>query len=328
MDKIINNKRKVIFKNFQSPGDIVMLTAAVRDLKLSHPNILVDVRTSAHQLWDNNPYLTPLDEKDKNVEIYKAEYPLIHESNESPWHFIHGFRLDMEKKLNLNIKATKFKGDIHISSSEISWISQIEEMGIKKDFWIIIAGGKNDFTAKWYNPDCYQEVINYFKDKILFVQCGESGHWHPPLKNTINLIGKTDIRQFIRLIYHSIGVLCPVTFAMHASAAIPVKRGRFFKNRPCVVVAGGREPAQWEAYPNHRFLSMNGALSCCDNGGCWVSRCQLIGDGDDKDFNNLCLHPIQINDKLRIPKCMDMIKPKDIISAIETYYDGGVLKYF
>ena len=29
--------RKVIFRNAQSPGDILMLSAAIRDLKLSHP---------------------------------------------------------------------------------------------------------------------------------------------------------------------------------------------------------------------------------------------------------------------------------------------------
>ena len=42
LNKILNKNislskknKKVIFKNFQSPGDILMLTAAVRELKLS-----------------------------------------------------------------------------------------------------------------------------------------------------------------------------------------------------------------------------------------------------------------------------------------------------
>ena len=39
--------RKLILRNFQSPGDIVMLTAAVRDLHRAHPGeFLTDVRTS------------------------------------------------------------------------------------------------------------------------------------------------------------------------------------------------------------------------------------------------------------------------------------------
>jgi len=28
-----------------------------------------------------------------------------------------------------------------------------------------------------------------------------------------------------------------------------------------------------------------------------------------------------------IPKCLDMIKPEHVISAIQSYYDGGTLKY-
>ena len=324
---IRNNKaRKVIFRNHQSPGDILMLTAAVRDLKLSHPDILIDVRTSAGEIWENNPHLTPLNEKDKDVEIYEVSYPLIHNSNEGQYHFIHGFRYDIEEKLKVKIKPTLFKGEIFLSEQEKSWISQVEEKGIKKDFWIIMAGGKYDYTCKWWNPDFYQEVVNHFKGKITFVQCGEEKHWHPKLKGAVNLIGKTDLRQFIRLIYHSSGVVCPITFAMHASVAIESKRG--FKNRPCVVIAGGREPSQWEKYPHHRFLETNGALDCCNNGGCWKSRCQKVEDGDSKDDKNLCIYPVKLkNRKLSIPKCMDMIKPQDVIRAIEMYYEGGVLKY-
>ena len=48
--------RKLVLTNFQSPGDIVMLTAAVRDLHRAHPGeFLTDVRTSCPDLWLNNP---------------------------------------------------------------------------------------------------------------------------------------------------------------------------------------------------------------------------------------------------------------------------------
>jgi len=54
--------RKLILTNYQPPGDVVMLTAAVRDLHRCHPGqFLTDVRTDYPQLWENNPYLTPLD---------------------------------------------------------------------------------------------------------------------------------------------------------------------------------------------------------------------------------------------------------------------------
>ena len=49
---------KLILLNFQSPGDIVMLTAAVRDLHQCCPGqFLTDVRTPCPSLWENNPHL-------------------------------------------------------------------------------------------------------------------------------------------------------------------------------------------------------------------------------------------------------------------------------
>lgn len=319
--------RKIIFRNFQSPGDVTMMTAAIRELHTAHPNkFITDVRTSCPALWEHNPYITKLNENDPEVEMLTAEYPLIQQSNTAPFHFIHGFTQHLEELLKVRIRPKLFKGDIHIGKEEKTWISQMEEMGVKDDYWIIVAGGKWDFTAKWWNPDFYQEVVDYFAGKILFVQTGESSHFHPPLTNVINLIGKTDLRKFIRLVYHSVGILCPVTFAMHAAAAIPTKPNKP-PNRACVVVAGGREPAQWEAYPHHRFLSLNGSMDCCAIGGCWKSRCQQVGDGDEKDQKDKCLYPVQIKPDLRIARCMNNIKAKDVIRAIETYYEGGALKY-
>lgn len=350
VDKIVENKsikisdkkypQKIILENYQSPGDILMLTAAVRDLHVHHPGkFITDVNTSCMELWENNPYITKLDRKDPDVINIKADYPLIHNSNETPYHFVHGFSSFLEHKLGVRIPVSKFKGDIHISEDEKTWISQVEELGIKDDFWIINAGGKPDYTSKIWFPDYYQEVVDHFKGLITFVQVGENHHLHPELKGVINLIGKTDIRQFIRLMYHSVGVLCPVTFAMHAAAAVPVKEGRPL-NRAGVIVASGMEGFQWEAYPHHRFLGLNGCLPCCDNGGCWKARCMKVKDGDSKN-DDLCLYPIKkepktvdisrfkdvIDGDFQIPKCLDMIKPKDVIRAIENYYIGGSLSY-
>jgi ADP-heptose:LPS heptosyltransferase len=326
--------RKILLKNSQSPGDILMLTAAVRDLKRSHPDWFINVNTSAMELWDNNPYINPLlKEGDPDVEVIAADYPLINMSNFLPYHFIHGFRKFLETKLETTIPQGEFKGDIHLSYMEKSWINQVQELGINEPFWILMAGGKYDFTAKWWNPDNYQKVVDHFKGKLLFVQCGEKSHFHPKLNNVVDFIGKTDIRQFVRLMYHASGAVCPVTFAMHLAAAVETPRNRLI-NRPCVVLAGGREPTHWEAYPHHRFLHTLGSLNCCDNGGCWKSRCMKVGDGDEKDNKDLCLYPTKLSlqvimpnktekENLYIPKCMDMIKVNHVIEAIESYYPNG-----
>ena len=60
--------QRIILRSLLSPGDTVMLTAAVRDLHRRYPGrFLTDVRTSASQLWENNPYITKLDEADPDV---------------------------------------------------------------------------------------------------------------------------------------------------------------------------------------------------------------------------------------------------------------------
>src|SRR5436190_1918007 len=73
--------KKLILKCGLSPGDIVMLTAAIRDLHLCYPGrFQTDVRTVCAGLWDNNPYITPLEEAD-DVEQIDCSYPLINRAN-------------------------------------------------------------------------------------------------------------------------------------------------------------------------------------------------------------------------------------------------------
>lgn len=319
--------RRLILKSFQSPGDVLMLTAAVRDLHAAHPGqFQTDVRTSADGLWLNNPHITPLQERASGVATIEMHYPLIHESNQRPYHFLHGYPQFLEKQLDLRIPLTRFHGDVHLSSEEKSLPMPGVEQGVPERFWIIIAGGKHDFTAKWWNPASYQAVVDHFQGRIQFIQCGEAGHWHPPLSNVVNLVGKTSLREFIRLMYHADGVVCPVTFAMHLAAAVETKPGQP-KSRACVVIAGGREPTHWEAYPTHQYISMVGMLPCCESGGCWKSRCQQVGDGDAKDRRDLCEHPVQVSPELRIPKCLDMISPEEVIRRIELYLHRQTLPH-
>ena len=93
-------------------------------------------------------------------------------------------------------------------------------------------------------------------------------------------------------------------------------------NRPCVVVAGGREPPHFTAYPHHQFIHTVGALRCCDNGGCWKSRTLPLGDGDVNDRPDaLCVDVV-----CSLPRCMDLISPQDVINRIEYYFRGGALQ--
>jgi glycosyltransferase involved in cell wall biosynthesis/ADP-heptose:LPS heptosyltransferase len=300
------------------------MTAAVRDLHACYPREFVtDVRTPCPEVWENNPSVTPLSERDREVEVIDCHYPLINRSNQVPYHAIHGFMEFLSQRLSLSIRPTAFKGDIHLASEEKEWFSQVHELtGEDTPFWIVVAGGKYDVTIKWWDVLRWQKVVDYFHGRIQFVQVGAKEHFHPRLKGVIDLRGQTDLRQLVRLVYHAQGVVCPVTLLMHLAAAVEVKGG-LPKNRPCVVVAGGREPVHWEAYPHHQFIHTAGALLCCDSGGCWKSRTLPLGDGDERDGpGNLCVNVVG-----ELPRCMDMITPEEVIRRIESYFEGGAISY-
>jgi len=333
-DKVLNSeskgKKNLILSNPHSPGDVVMMTAAIRDLHNTYPGeYRTDVRCSCYEIFEGNPYITRLDDKDPDSVILRTHYPLIHESNEGSYHFIHGYRKHLETLIGKPIKQGHMKGDIHIRDEERVWYSAVREVtGDDRPFWIIDAGWKDDFTAKQWSVVRYQEVVDHFKDKIQFVQMGHKDHNHPDLKGVINMIGQTDLRQLIRLVYHSIGVLTPVSLPMTLAAAVPMSVP-FPKNRACVVLSGGREPVQWQAYPNHQFLHTCGTMSCCDNGGCWKSRVSKLNDGDKDKNESLCIFPKKVEKNQLIAGCMASITTKDVVRAIERYYEGvaAVFKY-
>lgn len=308
--------RNIILKSSLSPGDIVTLTAAVRDLHKAHPGkYRTDVRTPCPDIWEGNPYITPL--KESEASVIQMEYPLINRSNQLPVHFISGYLSFLADKLQRDIPLTAFKGDIHISEKERGWISQIEEIeGKPTRFWIIVSGGKFDYTAKWWDPERLQKVVNHFEGAVKFVQVGESGHNHPAISGAIDLRGRTSLRQLIRLVYHSDGIICPVTSLMHLAAAVPWKWGNGL--RPCVVIAGGREPAHWEKYPGHTFLDTIGKLDCCATGGCWKARVIPLDDGDKKN-NSLCERPVEVRKGFHLPACMNRITADNVIEAVASY---------
>jgi hypothetical protein len=317
----------LLLRNHRCPGDVVVLTAAVRDLHRAHPGrYRTAVDTSCMPLWDNNPFVTPLSELGPPHRTIECDCPAVNTSNRRPLHFIHGAVEDLGRQLGVAIPAGPIAGDIHLSPEEQRMRSPAAEAGHVGAYWIVMAGGKHDLTTKWWDPLCYQDVVDHFAGRISFVQCGARGDWHPPLRGVLNLVGKTDLRQFIRLVYHADGVLCPTTFAMHLAAAVPPRPGGPAA-RPCVVVAGGREPPTWETYPAHRFLHTVGELDCCATGGCWRSRCQPVGeDPPDRIPGDQCLRPVTVDHRLRIAQCMTMITPARVVRAIESYYEDGVLK--
>lgn len=305
--------KKLILENPLAPGDILVSTCAIRDLHLAYPGeYKTDVRvpTGAEQIFQNNPYISKIEESDPEAVRLRMDYSDIHNSGWSGRPFTGAHAIDLAKRIGRPIPQTSLLPEIYLSNDEKAWPSPVfNEYGYDGPFWIINAGVKSDYTLKFYHR--YQEVVDMLKDEIQFVQVGQLEHNHPPLKGVLDMRGKTDLRKLFRLSYHAEGSVNAVSLQMVVMAAF---------QKPCVVVAGGREPIRWQLIPNQRFLAVNGSISCAKYDGCWKNTLRgspIKPDGSDPN----CSNPVGDH-----PLCMDMIRPEDIVRAIQLYYIGGVIQ--
>jgi|688.fasta_scaffold175485_2 ADP-heptose:LPS heptosyltransferase len=314
--------KKLILKNHQSPGDLVMMLYAITSLHETYPGeYLTDVRVSVPDIFRPNPLITRLLDDDTEATKLSMEYPQINESNAKPYRFSTAFTAFLAEKLNRPITPANFAGILPISADEQGWFSAIhEKLGRDVPYWILNAGHKSDFTAKTWSFKRYQELVDRFPD-VWFVQVGAKEHTHPELRgdNLIRLVGETDARQLIRLVYNSFGVISAVSFPMHLAYAVPAHPRFGRASRANITIAGGREPAHWEQGPNHQFIHTCGMLECCSAGGCWKSRVVPLNDGDKGKDGSLCVKPVQLDDGQWIPACMDMIEVDDVARVIDRY---------
>lgn len=294
--------RRLVLRNRLAPGDILVMSVAIRALYKAHGDkFMIDVETPCDDIFLNNPYLTKFDHIGADVQVIDMQYPEVHKSGASGRHFTDGHRKFLEQVLDLEIPRVGLLPDIFLTQDEKLWPSPVlKHTGHDGKYWVINAGTKSDYTLKQYHR--WQEVADLWAKTfpgIQLVQIGQADHNHKPLSGAIDLRGKTSTRELFRTIHHAEGVLTCVSYPMHIAAAL---------EKPCVVVAGGREGTRWELYPSHRFLYTNGTMDCALYDGCWKSKTED------------CLHLVNGN-----PLCMDLIRPEDIVRAAELYYKGGLL---
>lgn len=319
---------RIILRHNRAPGDVLVMTALVRDLALSHPGkyqIMVD--TSFRELWDNNPYVVPAKDNRLGAAVINLSYgKSIGRAGREPIHFLTGFHHDFLEKTKTDVPLLYPRPDLHLSREEDT-VSPIDGR-----YWIVMAGGKNDFTTKHPRYQNIQESVDILRGcGLRFVQIGgkgsKPGHFHCKLNGVIDLVGQTSIREMIQLIRHADGVICTITFAMHIAAAL---------EKPCVVTAGGREEWWWEAVskmnpafanvPNpvnvsHRYLHTMGTLPCCLRKACWKNKCHQ-GEGD----KSYCSMPVKTPEGQIVPKCQEMITTERIVEAVLSYYAEGIIQ--
>ena len=300
---------KLILRMGLSPGDVLTLTAAVYSLHKQFPGqYAVDVRTPAMELWQNNPGITKI--PDEEGQILDLHYPAVHRSNQVLGHFLAGYTENLGVRLGIPLTLQTNRPHVYLSADEKAWVNQVRTTfagGKDIPYWLLTAGTKPDFTAKQWPLEHYQEVVDRTRGHVQWVQVGAKEHDHPALRGVMDLRGKTDHRQFVRLVYHSHGGLGPSTYLQHLCAAL---------EKPYICLLGGREPVPWVAgYPFQHTLHTVGALPCCRDKACWKSRTVALKDSAPQD-RSLCENPV-LGGAVPAPKCMAMIRPEEVIALVE-----------
>lgn len=333
--------KKFVLKFSMAPGDVLTLTALVRDIKLTYgDHYQVDVRTNFDAIWRHNPHLTRLNENDKDVRVIQMHYGEnkragkatrrsgIRRAAKEKIHFITEFYRYFEEQTKIKVPCLYPRPDLHLCEEEK------ENPRIEGRYWIVVPGGKTDMTTKAWSQTRYQEVVDRLR--LYGIQCVQEGAvkrlcFHPPLDNVLNVVGMTSVRDLIVNVYHAEGVICGITFPMHIAGAL---------QRPCVVIAGGREEPWWETYSNewgafgpdccetvkvpHRYLHTLGLLDCCKSKGCWEKRVIRLNDRTQHD-NSLCKLPEFDEGKQPLPACLKMIQTDHVIENVMWYYENAYL---
>ena len=325
-----DRKLLIGYDHHLAPGDYTILTPLIRDIAATYGDrYQIGVDTTMTELFRGNINVTNFAPGDPAVEkvvlCYKQGMEMS--KNNTRHHFTNWMYTDFSFKTKIPVQQLKPGCNFHLSQKEK------QSAPISGRYWLVMGGGKSDFITKWWDFDWYQAVVDKLRPLgFRFVQTGSSAetHVHPRMTNVTNAVGWGYLRELVWQIAHCEGIICPITCGMHIASAF---------NKPCVVIAGGREEPWWEAYNNeygqfgsvcepvavpHRFLHTVGELDCCKTRGCWTNKLHMT-----MTDNNVC-KKLAKRDKGRqeLPLCMEMIKPDDVADAVLSYYHDGTLQQY
>jgi len=293
-----------------APGDIVACTAALRDYALAFPDTRI-VYCGAHkELLANNPHVE-IGSGACEVTLCYAEGQRRVADGRWNQHFISWFYEDIYRKTGRQFRMTRPTPALYLP------LERRVSRPVEGRYWLMMAGGKTDMPVKHWEFDRYKELATRLRELgIATVQSGAAHDIHPDANCDLNLVGWGGLSELMWQVYHADGIICPITCAMHMAAAF---------NKPCVVLAGGREDPCWEAYNNeynqfepgltvttpHRYLNRVGSLECCKTHGCWVRKLSGKEEPSCRDV---------VRGKQPLPRCMADITVEHVVAAVQSYY--------
>src|SRR5690606_21366528 len=89
------------------------------------------------------------------------------------------------------------------------------------------------------------------------------------------------------------------------------------ESRPAVIIGGAREPAAWEAYPDHEYIATDAEVSCAH---CWKPT--HIPLPDRRNFSRSLCREVRNG----LPLCMDRITAEAAIERFDRLREDGRLR--
>jgi ADP-heptose:LPS heptosyltransferase len=130
------------------PGDLMMLTSALRDLHAAYPNrFITDVDTTCREIWKHNPYVRYVDRNEPHRYLNLGYPPYSHDEID-PEHLSTRYHRRMSEFLGIPVPVTQPIPEIFISEKEKDPELALS-LGLQKPYWVVIAGAKYDTTTKW-----------------------------------------------------------------------------------------------------------------------------------------------------------------------------------
>jgi hypothetical protein len=316
-------------------GDTVCMTALARDFHAAYGRQhQLAVAGNYSPVWFHNPYVLALGKTGpapSNAKRVSLEHQhAVHDANYGGprIHFLRCFYDIFNKQTGLQVPILRPHGDLHLAGKETMPL-------YKGRYWVLAAGHKRDVTIKQWGYAAWQALVDRLRGAGLnLVQTGSTATrcYNPKLQGVTDAVGCTqNERDLFSLIAHADGVVCGVSAAMHIAAAF---------EKPCVVLAGGREAPWWEHYTDryngfgpqakmrmeHKFLHTVGELACCRDSkqsprGCWkhwVTPPTVLPR--NKWHGKMCADVVQDHEHSELrPRCIAMITPEDAARAVLSY---------
>ena len=268
-------------KSFVHIGDYALLTGAARNIRLQHPNFMFKFigRDGYKDLFLHNPDFTD-EPSDMDLPLikYGTRDDEIHASNGS---LVESYTRNVCNALGLAQVPISVRTPVFtLTDDEIAWGSRF------RGSWLVNANCQTCSVSKYY--PYWKEVVRELRGmglRIVQVGGNEERDVTTELDDVEDMRGKTNIRQYLGMVYNCAGILTPPSGIQNLGAAW---------GKPTVVVVGCREPNELTDYPNCVYLR-----SSCDHENC------------------ICQHPQDCRHWNGVCKCQADIEPERIVEAVK-----------